>query len=372
MKLFIDCHVFDDSYQGTTTYIKGLYNALAKLRPDWEFYFGAKDIEKVSNEFKELNNVRYIKYRSSGKFRLLLEIPRILHKHKFDFAHFQYVVPPFYKNCKYIVTIHDILFNDFPEEFSFMYRIIRNLSFYYSAKKADILATVSSYSQEKINKHYKVSKTNIHVIPNAVDSIFAQTFNKKESQNYIKDKYSITNFLLYVSRIEPRKNQELLLQAYLDLKLWQQNVSLVFIGSNTLKNSKFSEMIRNLSNEAKECIFHLKNIPFSDLVEFYRSAELFVYPSKAEGFGIPPIEAASIGIPVICSNTTAMSDFTFLEKGFFSPSDLGQLKQKITLSLENKLYSLKELEDIKGYVANKYSWDKSACKLAELIEENCK
>ena len=291
-KIFVDAHVFDGEFQGTLTYIKELYNVFIKKNKNITVFFGANNPEKVREYFKEFKNVRFIKYYSKYSFkRIFFEIPKIIDTLNCTHAHFQYIIPlRKNKNCKYIVTIHDILFNDYPNEFSFLYRLERNILFFISAWCCDYLLTVSDYSKQKIHEHYRINKEKIIVTPNGVSNLFYQFKSSKQfSKRYILDKNNIQKYLLFVSRIEPRKNQLLLLNTFIKNKIWKKGFSLVFIGNNTL-NVGLEEAINNLKDEPKKSIFWYEQVSFEDLLHFLNGAEFCVYPSKAEGFGIPPIE----------------------------------------------------------------------------------
>src|SRR4051812_17410140 len=101
LKIFVDCHVFDQSLQGTTTYLKGLYLQLIGDK-SMVFYLAAADIENLREIFGTHENVVYVQYKSRNKFiRLLFDIPAIIKKNAIDFAHFQYIIPPV-KHCQYI------------------------------------------------------------------------------------------------------------------------------------------------------------------------------------------------------------------------------------------------------------------------------
>lgn len=136
MKLLVDCHGFDFNIsQGITTYIEGLYRSVIRLSSEIEFYFVAKDIDKIKAIFGESDKIKYIPLTSKNRiYRLLFEIPRIVKKYKIDVAHYQYV-SPIIKNCKTIVTLHDILFIDFPEYFPFSYRFLKEFPLNYRPKE---------------------------------------------------------------------------------------------------------------------------------------------------------------------------------------------------------------------------------------------
>ena len=366
-KIFVDAHVFDGEFQGTLTYIKELYIKVLELNPKVTLYFGAKNIENVKKYFKHFTNVNYITYASKGSFRrIFIEIPKIIDEFEFTHAHFQYTIPlKKNKNCKYIVTIHDILFNDFSKEFSWSYRMRRNILFYLSAKRSDYLLTVSKYSKQKIAEHYSIKAGEIIITPNAVsDDYFQFNVSKVQSRKYIGANYGIKKFILYVSRIEPRKNQTLLLRVFTEEKLWKKGYALVFIGSNSLESGLF-EMINALDQEIKKVVYWIEQVNEIELKHFLNAAELFAYPSKAEGFGIPPLEAAALFTPVLCSKATAMSDFDFFEPFFFDPENYNEI-QKLMLDLIVNEANL-DVVSIQAIIKNKYSWAKSARILMEEV-----
>lgn len=357
MNLLIDAHVFDGVHQGSRTYLKGLYSELITLMPETSFFFASYNSANLRKEFGNLSNVRYVQLKRRKIFRLLFEFPVIIRKYKIDFAHFQYISPP-YKNCKHIVTTHDILFKDFKSLFPLKYRIINNLMFRISALRADILLTVSEYSRQRISKHYKISETTIFITTNGVSKDFL-TEKASIIESNIKLKYNLNRFILYVSRIEPRKNHLSLLRAFSDLKLWERGYTLVFIGKKDFSFKEFDRFLENCQEECKRATLLVQNVEHNELLPFFKEADLFVYPSLAEGFGIPPIEAIASGTPTLCSNATAMSDFAFLGDDLFNPNDIQELKSKI-LSKFSASKDLNRIAYLKQIVREQYSWEKSA------------
>ena len=351
IKIFVDCHVFDGNFQGTTTYLKGLYSELLKDKTK-RFYFGASNIVFLETIFGKHDNLTYVSYRGKNKFyRLLFDIPNIIKQNKIDYAHFQYVVPPI-KACKYIVTIHDVLFLNFPEYFPLTYRIKNNFLFKTSANRSDIVLTVSDYSKQQIQKHFGIKK--VTVTPNAVDPIYFEVYDKKEVCNQVKEKFKIENYFLYVSRWEPRKNHDRLLKAFVENEYYKKN-SLVFVGDKAIKNKVYDDYFKSLPKEIKSTIFSLKKIKHQDLVLLVRAADLSIYPSIAEGFGIPPLESLAANVPTICSNTTAMSDFKFFDDCLFNPLDLDDLKNKIAVGLNDK-----KIDQKRNQMQEKFNWQLAA------------
>jgi len=365
MKIFVDAYLLNKEFQGTKTYIEGIYKEFSKRNKSIQIFLGCFKSEELILEYKDYENISFLFYKNSSRLkRMLFEIPKLIHNHQFDFAHFQYVIP-FKRSSqtKYIVTIHDILFNDFKEEFSKSYRLKRNSLFKSSANNCDFLCTVSSYSKQRIKEIYKVKKE-IYITPNGVDSSYFESYQKEEEQQRVLKKFKVQNYMLFVSRIEPRKNQQILVQL---LDKFPEGHNLVFIGERTLKNNYLNEEIDKLSDELKKRIYFFNDINKEDLLSFIRGAKVFIYPSKAEGFGIPTLEAGAAKIPVLCSNATAMSEFTF-----FKPYHINFLNEKdMLLSLQKLLLetSFTKLNYIRNEIKENYSWEKASRILESIISK---
>ncbi len=361
IKLFVDLHVFDDSLQGSRTYIKGLYNELIQSDLNIDFYFGAFNIENLKNEFGEHENVRYVKYQTRNKFiRLAIDIPYKILKYRIDIAHFQYI-SPLLKFSREILTIHDVLFLDFPDLFPAGYRFRNKILFRASARRADFLLTVSEYSRRRISEHFGINARDINIIPNGVSDDY---FNYGRELPDIKTEYGIDKYLLYVSRIEPRKNHLLLLKAFEELELWKNGYKLVLIGNKALSSLLFERYFRQLPDIVTKSVLFIDGSYGDELKSFYRNCSLFVYPSLAEGFGIPPLEAVASQVPVLCANTTAMRDFSFLGNRLFNPQSISELKEKIILLLYD---GKKDFSSDSEYVRSRYNWRNSASEFVKII-----
>ena len=361
MRLLIDAHVFDDKFQGSRSYLKGLYSAIIPIAKDWEFYFVAHDIENLRKEFGSAENVHYLKYNSHNKYyRLLVDLPKIVKENKIDVAHYTYTSPLF-KNCKTIVTLHDILFKEdqFKKYFPFKYRVINNFLFKRSAKKSDILVTISEYSRGKISDYYKIDKDKIFITPIAVSADFTS-----DGVASIKEKYKLEKFILFVSRIEPRKNHVALLQAYNELELSKEGYQLVFIGVEDIVTDELNNYKETFKKELDGNVLWLEGISYQELKGFYKDCDLFVFPSYGEGFGIPPLEAIVMDRKVLCSTATALSDFNFPDSMSFNPFDVNELKEKMKNLLLSNSY---EVEEVKKELLLKYNWGSIAKNFYETV-----
>ncbi|MFP9097556.1 glycosyltransferase family 4 protein [Flavobacterium sp. RHBU_24] len=355
LKVFVDCHVFDEGFQGTRTYIEGVYKELIKDTTR-QFYLAAGNIDNLASIFGQHSNVVYIKYRIHNKiFRLLGYLPWLIVKHGIDVAHFQYRVPPL-KFCKYMVTTHDVLFEDFPEYFPKIGRKVSYYTYKISAKLADVVFTVSPYSRKAIVQHLGIKEA--RVTPNGIDTIFFEKYDKVVMVQLAAEKFKINNYLLYISRWEPRKNQHMILKAFNELKLYE-SYNLVFAGETTFKNPEYDAYYAALPHTVKQKVVRLGRINFADMLMVLRGARLFVYPSIAEGFGIPPLEALAAGVPTISSNATAMEDYIhFMGQWQFDPQNYTEFKDVLLKALNNP--EQMDISGIKNEIKTRYSWNIAA------------
>ncbi len=349
VKILVDAHVFDYSYQGTSTYIEGLYKEMSK---DERFHITlcAVDVDHLKDIFQGYC-FEYLPLKSkSSVFRLAIEIPRIIAKYQFDYAHFQYVIP-LVKRCKYIVTVHDLLFLDYPSYFPWHYRLKNYLLFRYAIKKSEVVLTVSNYSKNRIEQHFG-SHLSVSVTPNAVETL---GLNAKTGFQYNSKR---EKWVLCVSRFENRKNQIGLYRSFKRLNLSKFGYKLVFVGhkSTGIDKSSFDLFMNQIDKSDLEYIIFYEGISKQDLKELYSRVEVFVYPSFAEGFGVPPIEAALYGCKVMCSNLTAMSDFSFFNY-HFDPKDNDLFDDMLQRIITDEEYPYAE---IKLKIMENYSWFRSA------------
>ena len=359
MNILVDAHVFDGKHQGTRVYLKGLYQSLIPICKDWNFFIAATDIDNLKEEFGEFDNIHFVQLKNKSKFyRLIIDFPSLIRKYNIDYSHFQYTIPPF-KKGKYIVTLHDILFEqkEFKTFFPSKGRFINHFLHKISAKKADILFTVSEFSKNKISDLYKINSSKIHVSPNAVNKEFYN--NKNESSTQTPPKY-----ILYVSRIEPRKNHLTLLRAFNELKLDDKGYKLVFIGKPDIANPEFESYIKSNNERITKFLIFLEDLATNDLIKYYSNCDLFVFPSYAEGFGIPPLEAMVLEKKVLCSDHTAMKDFNLPEEFRFDPYNLKELKTKIIAQLSNKF----DIKEIYKPILAKYHWQEIAKEFKQVID----
>lgn len=371
VKIFVDAHILDKGYHGTHTFVKELYTELLGRYPWLDIYFGTYDPTLLRSIFPTAAADHILPYKKGRPtfVRFLLDIPAYIRSYRFDYAHFQYIGVQWPTSCVSIVTLHDVLYKDYPDSFPVAYRLIRKVLFGNSIRKADIKTTVSLYSRERISLHYRIPGEEIHVIPNSMDgSLEGNMLSREDAAARIRAKYGVENFMLYVSRMEPRKNHLLLLETYLSLELYKKGIPLVFIGEASIRIPGLERLMKGMSPEQRSAVHWIRQVSPEDLSAFYRSCRLFIYPSKAEGFGIPPLEAAICRAPVLCSRETAMESYGFFDPYTFDPGSAVELEQKL-MEMILRPPGAEFLDTVYEKVVRLYSREKSAAAFYSLISQ---
>lgn len=358
--LLFDGHTFDMEPQGTSTFLAGLVNALpsvaAKHFPNisLKIHCAASDNHNVSSYI----NVPYTFQCIQTGFlsRNLLGLPRLSRHLKADVMVSQYV-RPFWVHKNAVTVIHDLLFIDFPKQFSLKYRISRAILFGISAKFSDLVFTVSEYSKERIAHIYRIDPEIIGILPNAVTST-----TKEQILNSDKSKSPHLINLLYVSRLEPRKRYEWCLRAFEDLRLESCDISLTFVGRGS---GDYAIALKKLLDQKTTMhgsrLIHLEGISQEDLNLTYANTDVFLFPSIGEGFGIPVIEAAAHGLPCVVTDSTALSELSDYYVGKkFEPENYLQFLNALKDVIDNlPIYKTRAQMNAKK-VVDHFSWDTTA------------
>ncbi len=252
-----------------------------------------------------------------------------------------------------VLSVHDLTHIFFPQTMANYNRLIHKLFFGASLLRADHIITMSNYTKQMITDIYKINAEKISVIYEGVDPKF-RPYEDKET-NAVLARYQINRpYILSVGTLEPKKNYSILLRAFKALKVdW----NLVIIGKKGWKSQEVFSTIDEL--KIKERVKILGYIKNEDLPFFYNGAEIFVFPSLYEGFGLPLLEAMACGVPVICSNTSSLPEIGKDAVLYFNPYSVYELAD-LLIKLIGDAELQKTLRD-KGIArAKEFLWQKTA------------
>lgn len=359
VRIGVDMHVFDGKFQGSRSHLLGVYGELTRMCPEFDFVFLLEQTDQLRaiGGFAEPNVERVFMPHASSLKRLFWQLPRLRRRLRLDLIHTQYVIPlwPAKSNA---VTIHDVLFEPYPEFFGRFFVFRSRLMMRWSARMADMVLTVSNYSRDEISRRYGCLADQIGVTHNAVDrTVF---FPGSEGQGLVEARGLVSGeYLLTVGRIEPRKNHAVLLRAYRQLP--GTPPPLVIVGQRDFGFGEFETEMALMPLDRRVII--LSNVGDNELPALYRHAMIFVYPSFAEGFGMPPLEAMASGTPVVTTDSTAIPEVVGDAGVLVKPNDEKELVRRLAELICDKQERRKlACEGVKR--SQDFTWSASAMVLA--------
>jgi glycosyltransferase involved in cell wall biosynthesis len=327
IRIGLDLHTLHSLMQGSRTYIYNLTKALLEIDRSSEYYLYLPhgiDADSVPGGKNACSRSIWPDIRS---IRLTVGFPARLAADHVDVFHCQYMAPLF-SPCPYVVTIHDIIHEIHPEFYPGNLARMMKLLYPLSARRSAQVITGSDYSKGLINRIYRVPLERIAVTPYAVSDEFKPEPDAGRCEQTAA-KYGIHGrYILFVGRIEPRKNIIGLLDAYdLVRERHGSDHKLVVVGMMDPLFKDFHEAIQ--SRKADKNVIFAGGVSQEDLPCVYSGADLFVYPSFAEGFGLPVLEAMACGVPVITSESGSLPEVVGDAGILLAPGDTSRLAETI-------------------------------------------
>lgn len=267
----------------------------------------------------------------------------------------------FFSKIKKIWLIHDLVWKLYPEttDVNTWYKkhaIVRNM------KRADLLLSVSDSTRKDLARLLNIRKK-IVTLHNAADR---KTFHRADTRSIVRVKksYEINRpYILSVCTLEPRKNLAALLDAFAKIG-GRVRHQLVLVGMSGWKNTKLFEMIER--HPAKHSIIVTGYVPSEDLAPLYSGADVFVFPTLYEGFGMPVLEAMQCGCPVISSTSSSIPEVAGDACVLVDPLDTDALAASMEQVLSDR--TRRSAMSRKGLDRSRqFSWEKSAARLLEII-----
>ena len=284
-----------------------------------------------------------------GIWRTFL-LPKIIKENRIDVYHgLSHEIPRFRRisEVKYVVTVHDLIFLRYPENYPFLDRVFYQWKLKHACSKADKIVAISEQTKKDLIHFYTVPATKIEVV---YQSCAEQFKSDKSNENWsdVRSKYSLPlEFILNVGTIEKRKNLVLLLQANHQAK---KQLPIVVIGK---KKKYFQEVEQWISkNSPRFKILFLEGVNLDELVSIYQQASLFVYPSVFEGFGIPIVEALYSKVPVIAAKGSCLEEAGGPHSVYVDPTNSAALAIQIDELLLDETKRQTMIEEGVRYASN--------------------
>ncbi len=284
---------------GNERYITGLVEGLAALNPPIQVSLLTCDWGRPLNLPPAFQQVSLGPYRRLPFY--LWQQTIALHRLKADWYLSTYFLPPI-TPCRGVVLVHDLSFRAHPEYFPAAIALYMRLLTGAAIRRAERVVVLSEFTRRELARFHPTAVEKAVVVHPGLDRTFRPEQGPEDEK--VLHAYGVApGYVLAIGNIHPRKNLSRLLDAYLSLKARRKSVpAMVWGGLQRWESGGLLERAHSAGVVLPGFIAQ------EDLPTFYRQAEMLVYPSLYEGFGLPPVEAMACGTPVITSNTTSLPE----------------------------------------------------------------
>jgi glycosyltransferase involved in cell wall biosynthesis len=370
MRIGIDARPLCSQRKGIGNYVYGLVKHMSRLAPDNDYFLYAnRDIE--SNNFGVSLNERIDRAFGwcPGSFWLRGRGGSLARRDRLDVFWATYPILPASvpRGVLKIVTVYDLVWLRFPETTANYALLVQKVWARKAIEKADLVLTISRSTAEDLIRELGVPEAKVRcVYPGVFEGYKRQ--DPQRAAEYISKKYGVRpDYMAAVGTVEPRKNLKLLVEVVRILKSkGQLRCPLLVAGANGWKSSPLFRQIQMAGLTENEIRF-LGYLPDEDLPFFYSGAEIFLFPTLYEGFGLPPLEAMACGTPVIASNARCMPE-VLGNAAILEAPDSAQRFVEAILKLQANV-NLRHTMQAAGILkAEEYCWHASAKELLGLID----
>jgi len=362
MRVGIDARLVYYRQAGISQYTLRLLEEFAAIDKDNEFivFQSRKDRSKLVDQPNF--HKRSLWTPPHHRFEQLL-LPLEIAAVDIDVLHSPDFIPPFRRNCRSVITIHDLNFLLYPH-----FLTPESASYYgqidQAVRNCDHIIAVSESTKRDIIRLTGAPESKITVVYEAAHPIYRPLKDKQFLQQ-VKGRLGVHNdFILFVSTIEPRKNVPTLLMAYKQLlDNYHTATSLVLAGEKGWLYDEVFALVGKFGLQERVCF--LARVSPEDLLGLYNAARLLVHPAFYEGFGLPPLEAMACGTPVVVSNTSSLPEVVGDAALLVEPTDVDGMTVAIWRLLSDE--ALRQQMIDKGLKrARLFSWRKAALETLDI------
>ncbi len=372
MRIGIDARMLGKGF-GLARYVEQLVLHLEKIDTQNEYVLFLKRdnwnlFEAQNKNFKKvLADIAWYSFAEQLKF------PKVIRKEKLDLMHFPHFNVPLLYRGPYVVTIHDLIMFHYPRQEAsthgplvywvkdFVHRFVVRVGL----RRAKHVLVTSEFTKHDVYK-------TLHVPMNTMTVTYQAPFEGEKNQivesKTLLKKYIITKpYLLYVGAAYPHKNLEGLVQAWkIFQKKYGTEYQLVLVG----KENFFYTKLKNTLLKEDSDLVYTGFVPDDELSILYKNAELYVFPSLYEGFGLPPLEAMTHGIRVASSKRSCLPEVLGDAALYFDPENFVEMADVFYSALKDPQIRLELAQNASKLLPN-YSWDTLAKETLDCYTRKC-
>ena len=366
MRIAIDARKLRDF--GIGTYVRNILRYLGRIDRENEYVLLCKPsdcdtVRAYGENFRALPE-------TAGNYSVMeqVRVPIALKRAGADVFHApHYVLPPLLP-CPSVVTIHDCIHLMFPQYLpnKFAYAYARTFMTI-AARRSSKVLTVSEASKRDILRFFHIPASKVEVVYNAIDDRFDRE-PEIEDVMRVRERYQLNDpFLLYAGNVKPHKNIDRAIEAFAKLRARGfDRLKLLIIGDEISKTPQLRRMVHR--HQLHREVRFLGFVPDATLAVLYRLADVFVFPSLYEGFGLPPLEAMASGTPVVTSNVSSLPEVVGDAALLVDPEDAEAIAGAVQRILTDA--DLRRSLTQKGLGrAHEFSWERSVRRIRDVYLE---
>ncbi len=344
---------------GIGTYVRNLVRSLAAMDRENRYVLLVRPADREALTDLPENFKLAVESSPVYSLREILALSWQLYRLDLDLYHATHYVLPGFIRSRVVVTIHDIIHLLYPEF------LPSGLAFFYaqgmikrSLSRGDRILAVSQNTKADLMEYFEVDGKKIQVIYNGVEDRFRQRLSAGEIERVLAQ-YGIRRpYLLFVGNPKPHKNLDNVVQAYARARrIAQFDAPLVCVGGREGGDEKVRQRAAYLG--LADRVLQVPHVPDDVLPAIYQGAELFLYPTLYEGFGLPVIEAMASGVAVITSNTSALKEIAEGYSHLVDPLDVDGMAKAIARCMADPEHRA-ALAKLGTRRAEDFRWEKTA------------
>lgn len=366
MKIGIDARLWNETGVGryTRNLIYGIDALLTSKKISHELYIFLRKNEFITVEFKNPAVKKVLADVSWHSLSEQIFFPRIIRREKLDIIHFPYFSLPISYGQPYVMTIHDLIINNFPTGKASTLPApiywVKWLGYRFILKKAILNAKkiiVPSHAVEsELKEEFGMASDKIKVI---YEGGF-ESLSNNDKKNIVGKRY-----FLKVGNAYPHKNVSSLINAFSKLYSKDQSLYLVFAAR---RDFFYKRILGKITYPLMHNIIFIENPTDKDLRNLYEHAIATIVPSLMEGFGLTAIEALNCGCPVLLSDIAVHREICKDTAVYFDPHDENDILQKMEHAMAMTVVQRQKFATMAYAFAKKYSWEKMVLQTVELYE----
>jgi glycosyltransferase involved in cell wall biosynthesis len=375
MRIGFDAKRLYCNFTGLGNYSRTLVKNLVTFFPDEEYFlYSPKIVQSPVHQFF-LANESLHSHIYGGPLKFVWRsslIKKRLTKDRLDLYHGLSNELPFNlksSGIRSIVTIHDLIFKVYPGTYPLIDRQIYDFKFRRACEQADRIIAISESTSRDIVKFYEVDPQKIEVIYQSCHPVY---YEKDEStrDNLKKVPSRLPpEYLLYVGSVIHRKNLGAIVRAYEHLPP-DLRLPLVVVGSGKRYKKEVREMVRD--KDLEDLVFWLEDLHDPKLLRaIYQAAQVLIYPSYYEGFGLPVAEALLCGTPVITSKLSSMPEAGGPASLYVDPENAEELAQAIEKVLTDPVLRSRMMKEGLRYAGTRFSPETVTTQLVKMYSDIC-